>query len=278
MALVGSYVGWSRQLILVFPVFVLAGLRFAIGGLCLLPWLRARPEEPALRRVDQQQLFAAGLIGNFCFSLCMLQGVAWSSAVAAGIVMAALPGMVAVLSWAWLKEPVARRTWLAVACAAAGTVLVSINEAPTGPGGSRAWQGNGLLMLAVLCEATYMVLARQLTQRLSARRITAWVNLWGLLLVTPWALWQAREVDFSAIRGTDWAGLVFYALAASVVSVWLWMLGVRQVPAARAGVYTVCLPVASTLVGVIWLGETMSTVKTAALTLAALGILLATRP
>ena len=44
----------------------------------------------------------------------------------------------------------------------------------------------GLLLLgAVTCEALYVVIGKQLTGNVSPKRISALINLWGLLLVTP---------------------------------------------------------------------------------------------
>jgi drug/metabolite transporter (DMT)-like permease len=60
--------------------------------------------------------------------------------------------------------------------------------------------------------------------------------------------------------------------------VWLWMRGLRQVPASRAGVFTVLLPVASALVGVTVLREPFSTLQATAFALALLGLVLATWP
>lgn len=275
MTLVGSYVGLSRWLVGEFPVFVLAGLRFAIAALCLLPWLRRRRGEALLRRMDHLRLFAASLIGTFLFSLCMLQGIAWSSAVAAGIVMATLPGVVALFARAWLKEPVGRRTLAGIGCAMAGVALVSLQGEAGEPAGARAWLGNTLLLAAVACEACYVVLGRQLAQSVSPQRITSLVNLWGLALTLPWALWQLPSLDTARLGWLHGGVLLYYAVAASVVSVWLWMLGMRQVPAARAGVYTACLPVASALVGLV-LGESLGWMKAVALGLALLGVVLAT--
>ena len=48
-------------------------------------------------------------LGNFLFSVCMLYGVALSSALAAGVIMAALPAVVALLSWLFLRERIGRR-------------------------------------------------------------------------------------------------------------------------------------------------------------------------
>jgi drug/metabolite transporter (DMT)-like permease len=39
-----------------------------------------------------------------------------------------------------------------------------------------------------------------------------------------------------------------------MITVWLWMTGLRHVPAAQAGVFTVLLPVMAALVGVTLLG------------------------
>ena len=75
---------------------------------------------------------------------------------------------------------------------------------------------------------------KRLAAQVSPRRISALINLWGLLLVTPFGLWQALSYDFRAVTLPSWGLLLFYSLAASVATVWLWMRGLRVVPASRA--------------------------------------------
>ena len=84
--------------------------------------------------------------------------------------------------------------------------------------------------------------------------------------------------DFGAVPVPTWGLLVFYAMAASVWTVWLWMTGLQGVPASEAGVFTVMLPVSAALVGVLFLGERMNGLQLAALGLALAGVLLATLP
>ena len=142
----------------------------------------------------------------------------------------------------------------------------------------RGW-GYALLLGAVFCEASYVVIGKRLTAAVSARRISALINLWGFALVTPFGIWQALRFDFAAVAPSLWLLLVFYALAASIWSrVWLWMRGLRHVPAPQAGVFTVMLPVSSALVGVLLLGEAFGASHVAALVLALAGVLLATWP
>ncbi len=56
------------------------------------------------------------------------------------------------------------------------------------------------------------------------------------------------------------------------------MTGLRHVPAAKAGVFAVMLPVSAALVGVLVLGETLSFAQVLAFALALLGVVLATWP
>ncbi len=282
MALVGSYVGLSKLLVAVLPVFLLAWLRFGIAAVAMARWVRRPPDEAPLSAHDRRLVFLESFLGNFLFSVCMLFGVRLTTALAAGVIMAAIPAVVAVLSAIFLKERIGPRVAAGIACAVLGIGLVSLDKAGGGHGGSAgaapSLLGNALLFGAVVCEASYVVIGKRLTGKLSAKRISSLVNLWGLALVTPLGLWQALSFDFGAVAPSVWVLLVFYALAASVWTVWLWMTGLRHVPASRAGVFTVMLPVAAAAVGVVFLGERFSAAQAGAFALALVGLVLATWP
>ena len=113
---------------------------------------------------------------------------------------------------------------------------------------------------------------------LSPVRITARINLWGFALVTPMGLWMAWGFDFAAVAPSSWMLLLFSALAASVWTVWLWMTGLKTIPANQAGVFTVLLPVSAAAVGVGVLGETLNATQIGAFAIALTGVLLATLP
>src|SRR5438067_7136651 len=126
MSLVGSYVALSKPLAAAIPVFLLAWLRFGIGGLAMLHWLPKPASEFPIDARTKRLLFLESFLGNFLFSICMLFGVSMTSAVSASVIMAAIPAVVAILSWAFLRERVGARTWGAVACAAGGIALLGL--------------------------------------------------------------------------------------------------------------------------------------------------------
>ena len=286
MALAGSYVALSKPLVAALPVFLLAWLRFGIGGIAMAGWLKRPPDEPPMTRNTKWLLFLESFLGNFMFSICMLFGVSMTSAVSAGVIMAAIPAVVALMSWVFLKEKVGPRIWAAVACGALGIGLLALSRHSPGAGSQeaaptdmgRVMLGNLLVFGAVLCEAFYAVIGKKLTGAVSPKRISAIINLCGFLLMTPFGFYTALHFDFGAVHVSSWLLLVFYALAASVWTVWLWMTGARNVPAAHAGVFTVLLPIAAALVGVWVLGEQLTGMQVLAFAIALAGVLLATLP
>jgi drug/metabolite transporter (DMT)-like permease len=195
---------------------------------------------------------------------------------------------VAVMSWLFLRERVGARVWASVACAVLGIALVSLSKSEHFAQETRrlssdltyknAWLGNLLVFGAVLCEAAYAVIGKKLTGSLGPKRITSLINLWGFLLVMPLGIWQAMSFDFAIVPASMWALLVFYSLAASVWTVWLWMTGLKTVPAAQAGVFTVMLPISAAAVGVLLLGERMNGLQVLAFGIALAGVVLATLP
>ncbi|MEG2050582.1 MAG: DMT family transporter, partial [Comamonas sp.] len=223
-------------------------------------------------------LFFESFFGNFLFTLCMISGVAMTGAVTAGVTMAAIPAAVAVMSWLFLREVVGVRTWGAIVLAVLGISLNALSKSDSpSTEGSQAVLGQLLLVAAVLCEAAYAVIGKKLTASVSPKRITALINLWGFALSTPMGLYLALQFDFAQVTLPSWGLLLFYALAACVWTVWLWMTGLRVIAASQAGIFTVLLPISAALVGMA-LGERISGMQFLAFGIALASVLIATWP
>lgn len=284
MTLVGSYVALSKPLLAVFPVLLLAWLRFGMGAVAMSGWVRKPAHESPMSTSTKGLLFLESLLGNFLFSVFMLYGMKLTTAVSAGIIMALIPAVVALLSAVFLRERISRQTLLGIALAVGGIALYALSKQDhSSPADSTPnahfmtyWLGNGLIFCAVVCEAAYAVIGKRLTGDIGPKRIASLINLWGFALSTPLGVWMALSFDFGAVPVQVWALLVFYALAASVWTVWLWMTGLKHVPASQAGVFTVMLPLSTALTGVLVLGESLEGLQIVAFALALCGVVLST--
>lgn len=278
MALVGTYVAVSKPLAAAIPVFVLAFLRFAIAAVAMLPWTFPAKSEAPLTSHERWLLVLLSFFGNFLFSICMLTGIALTTATAAGVTLATLPAVVALLSRWFLRETLTLRVWVAIALAVIGIVLLQLANAAEPVAGSglapNALLGNLLMFGAVLCEAIYVIISKRLSATLAPLRISALINLLGLLWITPLGLWQFADFNAGSLTTNLWLLLIFYSLAASLFAVWMWVAGLKHVAASHAGVFTVALPIAATLVGVFFLGETFTWLQATALVCASAGIFL----
>ena len=277
MMIVGAYVGFSKLLVAVFPVFLLAWLRFGIAAIAMGTWLKRGADEAPLDGRTRYLVFLESFLGNFLFSICMLFGMLHATAISAGVIMAGIPAAVALLSRAFLKERLSVRMMIAIALGVAGIAVLAVSRGGQSEGAS-SMLGTLLLVGAVFCEASYVVIGKRLTGKLSPKRISALINVWGLALITPLGIYAAWSFDFATVSVNIWGGLVLYALAASMLTVWLWMTGLKTVPATKAGIFTVFLPITSALVGVLFLGESFTVAHALAFACALAGVVLATWP
>ena len=285
MTLVGVYVALCKPLVAAIPVFLLAWMRFGIAAVAMASWLKKPADEAPIDRRTRVFLFLESFLGNFLFSICMLYGVSMTSTVSAGVILSAIPASSALMGWDFLKEEMNARMWLAVALAATGLALLTLAKAPPQAAGAASpldpatmLIGNLLVFGAVLCESAFVVIGKRLSATISPKRIAAIINLNGFALSTPMGLYIAWQFDFGAVSLSAWGLLVFYALAASVWMVWLWMTGLKTIPASQAGVFAVMLPLTTALIGILGFGESFSALQALAFGLALLSLLLATLP
>ncbi|MGS0976004.1 DMT family transporter [Burkholderia glumae] len=277
MLLVGSNVGVGKSIVVAMPVAILATLRFVITNAVLWPlWQPSKMR--AVSRAEWLNLFLQALFGTFLFTLLMLNGVQRTSAVAAGVITSTIPAVVALFSWLFLGERPDGRALLSIALAIVGVLALNVVQSQGQPGGAArggSLAGNLLILGAVCCESFYVILSRRLTRTLRALDICAYTHLFGMLLMLPLGLLALPHFDYAAVPAGIWALVVWYALAASIFSFTLWMIGIRHMPGSLAGVFSAVLPISAAVYGIAFLGERPTLAHGFALACVVTGILLA---
>ena len=153
MMIVGAYVGFSKLLVAVFPVFLLAWLRFGIAAIAMGTWLTRDADEAPLDARTRYLVFLESFLGNFLFSIFMLFGMLHATAISAGVIMAGIPAAVALLSRVFLKERLSVRMIVAIALGVAGISVLAVSRGRHDDG-TASLLGTLLLVGAVLCEAS----------------------------------------------------------------------------------------------------------------------------
>jgi drug/metabolite transporter (DMT)-like permease len=271
MTLVGANVAFGKAIVAEVPVYLFLLFRFAVASVALAPLARGElgPRLAHMTGAEWRDLTLMALLGMVGFTAFMLEGVKRTDAADAGIITATLPAMVALLGLVLAGDRLSRLQATAVGLAVGGLLLVQ--SAGAARGGSTPL-GNVLVGGAVLCEASFVILGKRLTPAYQPLRLALGANLVGLVLTLPLALPQVAGFDPLAVRPVLWLVGIWYVLAASVVSLWLWYRALPHVETWLAGLATAALPLAALAASAIFLGETIGWTKIegAALVIAAI--------
>lgn len=263
MAMTGANVPIAKSILAEIAPEQLLLWRFALASLVLLP-LSALEKGPALSSLTRRQWGLVAIlaaVGSVLFTSFILAGVKRTSGASAGIILSALPAAVALFGFVLGERP--RRGEIAmIALAVAGVMLVQVRPA-TGSENADTLIGNLMILMAVLCEAAFVVAARRISADVPPMRLSLAVALvsLGMCLGPAWLgpAWLATGSPPLASIGTvTWALFVWYTLTASVLCTVLWYRGVGHVETWAAGLATAAVPVSALAVSALWLGETIS--------------------
>ena len=275
MAMTGANVPIAKRLLPEFAPEQLLLLRFALASVVLLP-LSAFESGPPLGSLSKRQwgvIAILAAVGSVLFTSFILAGVQRTSGASAGIILAALPAVVALIGCA-LGERLRRGELAMIALAVAGIALVQANPSAS-PSGSPASSpfagseaaipdalaGNLLILMAVLCEATFVVAARRISADVPPLRLSLAVAMVSLAMCIAPAWLAQGGAPLGGVGIGTWALFGWYTLTASALCTVLWYLGVGRVETWAAGLATAAVPVSALAVSALWLGETISLVQ-----------------
>ena len=235
--------------------FTFNGIRFALGGLVLIPWvlrLRAKGSEVAQLAPSLHRWIAVGLAGLVLFVSANLQqiGLVYTTAGKAGFITGLYVVIVPLLGLFW-RHRVSPFVWAGCILAAGGMYLLSV------VGAFSISLGDSLVLAGALGWAIHVYLVGWLAQRMHPLRVAI------LQFVICSALSLAVAVLAETIRLPDilnagW--MIAYAGILSVgVAYTLQVVGQQRVDPAQASVILSLEAVFAVIGGWILLGETLST-------------------
>ena len=273
MTLTGANVPFGKAVMAEMPVEVFLAFRFAVASLALALLVRREPGPP-LRTMTRSQtvsLVMLGIVGSVLFTFFVLEGVKRTSGADAGIITATLPAVVALLGLVVLGQRLGRSQIAMVAVAVAGIIVM---QQASAAGGTGALIGNLLVGIAVLCEATFVLLSQGMSAVFRPIRLSLGVSLVSLAVSLPLAAPQLASFAWSSVAPGTWVLATWYALSASAICTVLWYRGAPHVETWMAGLATAALPVAALVVSAAFLGEEIGIVRLAgaALVIAAIGL------
>ncbi len=252
------------------PMIVIFG-RMMLASLCIIFFL------PSLRKQKfQKGDFKLLVFMAFC-EPCMYfifesHAMLYTSASEAGMIVAALPLLMAVSARFILGEKLSRKTLLGFVLAVTGGIWLSIYSSSTESSPNPAL-GNFLEFLAMCCAVGYMTILKKMTARYSAVFITAFQATMGALFYLP-LLALPTTVLPTEFHPAAAFSIVYLGIGITLGAYGLYNYGMSRLPASQTSAYVNLIPVFTLIMGWTILDEKLNTMQLLAAGLVMFGVIL----
>ncbi|STX50650.1 integral membrane protein [Legionella busanensis] len=250
----------------------LALLRFIIASICMgIIYLRLpnKNKMPWLIRI-QLLLIGVGAIG--IYNICLNTGELTISASIASFIIGINPVLTILLSIILFKERTHFGIWLGVGISMFGLLLMALG------GKNTAIHIEGVLIIFV---ATIMSAIYNLTQGLFLKTyhpivVTSWV-IWGGTLFLSYFIFDLKQEFFKASYEATFV-VIYMGIFSAALAYLCWSYVLANMPVSRASIYSYALPLYSTALGFLFLGEKPSAMSFAGGVIALAGAFIAKQP
>lgn len=243
-------------------VFIILFFRFGFGCIIglLFNWsnnhtLLNTEEGNRLNMFDHLSLWAQAITAGFLFNVLALTGMQFTSAATAGLITSIIPAAIAGLSVIFLKEHMNASRLISIVLAVCGLVILNIDSATiTIDTHGRELLGEFIILLSVLPEAIFTILAKMHRTPIGSLNKVIYMNIYNFVLFIPIFIWYILARGWPDISGVDWLKLGVYGIN-SVLFFLLWYKGLDKTPALISGLYTALAPCATIVLAYFFLHE-----------------------
>lgn len=238
------------------PPMALAFWRWSLASLILLPFVAAEAwrHRMAIRRHWRILLLLAvlGVSLNHAF---LYTALSLTTAVNVGLINAATPIVIPIVSYLIDREGVTGRQVFGIAVSLVG-VLIILSRADLGLLLGLSFTPGDLFTLgSVVVWAFYSVLLKRLPAGLPLLVFLLVLSVSGTVLLVPLYAWELATVGGFSLSVPNILTLAYISALASVVAFIFWNEGVARVGANKAGLFQYLIPVSTVVLAVLLLGE-----------------------
>ena len=237
----------------------LIGFRFALAAIVISLLALTKLITLSFRGKDLSPLLLIAFLQPLAYFIFETTGISHTSSSQAGMMIALIPIVVAVLSSVVLKEKVLGTQWLFIVMSVSGVLFIALMQGATGSGSGL--KGPLLLLGAVASAALFNIMSRRYSQNFSPFEIT-FVMMWtGAIVFTTAALVDHVRLGtigtyFSVLYTPGVVYALFYlGIVSSVIAFLLVNYSLSQIPASQSAVFANLTTVVSILAGVAFRGE-----------------------
>ncbi|MGB2628912.1 MAG: DMT family transporter [Candidatus Acidiferrum sp.] len=250
------------------PPVTLGSIRIVVSAtfmVLLAPLLRRVPgfqqmphaPRPPFTGRDYWTFAYLGFFGFVVNQICFTTGLHYTSVAHSSFIVGMGPIYTLILAVLFGLERATWRKATGMAISLAGVVILASSTGMSP--GSPTVLGDAITLCGSLGFAMWVVLGKRVAGRYDPITCTLWSLIFAALFILPLAIHQVRAFGrltaWLALPWQAWAGVLFMTLFSSTLAylIYLWLL--RFVEASQLTAFSYLMPVAATVMSIVFLGE-----------------------
>jgi drug/metabolite transporter (DMT)-like permease len=243
----------ARGVLFVLPPITVAMLRFLAASVVFLAWFGIRPARARIDRRDWPSFLLLGFLAVTVNQGCFLFGLARSTASHAALLYALTPLVVLLLARGLLHEERFGQKLVGTLVAFFGVALILLERGLSNE--AEVLTGDLLILVAVVAWSGYTILSKRLLRRYDAMTVTGWAIIAGTALSLPALLVPGAIPRLQSISLASWGGILYLAVATSVIAYPLWNYALRYMEASKVAIATNLQPILTAIASRLLFGE-----------------------
>ena len=233
-------------------------------------------QQRALVRDHLGFIVMQGLLGVAGFNTLIYLAIQSTTAINAVLVNSCIPVLIALFSWILYREVMSPRQCFGVLISLGGVLLIISRGDMAQLLAVKFNRGDLLVLAAAFIWALYSANLRRYPKGLHPFAYQSGIVIIGLVAILPFYVMEVAGGRTMTINVPTIIAILYVALFASVLAFIFWNRAVRSLGANRAGPFIHLMPVFSTILAVVFLGETIHPYHLKGIVLIFSGILMTT--
>ncbi len=255
-------------------------IKFTLGGIGPLPFLTYRFAistilavlyliifKPNLRAIKNNlfMVLIYGFVVNTVALGILFYGMNNTTVLDTALISTIAPLAIALAGYIFLKEHITKRERVGISIAMMGTLFVVL--APLLLNGTNGFRlsGNILIFVYIVISAGAAVLSKKLMRKkvdpLTLTNISFIVGFVTILPITIFLLGvEGLTESITSLTPNYHLGVWYMALFSGTLAYTFWLKGQKTIEISEAGVFSYLTPIFAVPLGVLWLGESITTI------------------
>lgn len=262
------------------PPFTISFLRTMMAFIILFPiCYKQILENKALWLKEWKPLLSISVTGLVLFNACLYLSVNYTTTINVSIVDALTPAMAALLGFFVLKERLTNIQWFGIVLSFVSTCFIILKGSISVLLSLSINSGDLIMLLGIAFWAVYSLLIKINGSKFPVMAGLVVTMLIASLILLPLSVIELAQHGnvFTGLSWLGYTGLIYIGIFPSAIALLFWYHAVAMVGPSKASVFFNLVPIFTSVLAILFLGETFTLVHFFGGIFVLLGVYLATK-